>query len=221
MDYKQKIEDLLTLYFIMGSQNGQGNPEYVLQQAIEGGITLFQFREKGEGALQGDEKRRLGERLKQICKDAGVPFIVNDDIELAMQLDADGVHVGQEDEKAAVTRKQIGNKILGVSTHTLEEAHQAIADGADYLGLGPIFPTESKDDIRKVHGLDLIQAFRRHDIQTPIVGIGGIMSANASDVIQAGGDGVSVISAIAGAEDAKQATVQLKQAVRKEQLEDF
>ncbi|MDC3412696.1 thiamine phosphate synthase [Aquibacillus sp. 3ASR75-11] len=211
----KRIEELLTLYFIMGSTNCDRDPVYVLEQAIEGGITLFQYREKGRGALEGKQKVKLAEKLQKICKDASIPFIVNDDVDLALTIDADGVHVGQEDECARAVRERIGNKILGISTHTLSEAHHAIADGADYLGLGPIYPTQSKEDTEKVQGTELIQNFRELNITTPIVGIGGITSSNANKVIQAGGNGVSVISAIAAAENVKQATEQLKKQVDK------
>ncbi|MRG87167.1 thiamine phosphate synthase [Salinibacillus xinjiangensis] len=197
----------------MGSNNCKEDPVQVLEQAIVGGITLFQFREKGEGALQGKNKLDLAKRLQHVCQQAGVPFIVNDDVELALTIDADGVHVGQDDDAAKQVRKQIGDKILGVSTHTLAEAHQAIKDGADYLGLGPIYPTQSKDDAKEVQGVNLIRGFRENHIMTPIVGIGGITADNAADVIQAGANGVSVISAIAGVEDVKQAARDLRHAV--------
>jgi thiamine-phosphate pyrophosphorylase len=210
---REQLKDFLTLYFIMGSANCLKDPIYVLQQAIEGGITLFQFREKGVGALEGQEKMKFAEKLQKICKDAEIPFIINDDVELALALEADGVHIGQEDERASIVREKIGHKWLGVSTHTLLEAQQAIADGADYLGLGPIYPTISKDDTVKIHGLDIIKSFRTNDIPIPIVGIGGISAMNAKEVIDAGADGISVISAISGAEHITDAAKELKRAV--------
>jgi thiamine-phosphate pyrophosphorylase len=212
-DQPYEIEELLQLYFIMGSTNCNADPVYVLKQAIEGGITLFQYREKGVGSLEGLEKVRLAEKLYRVCKDAGVPFIVNDDVDLAVELDADGIHVGQEDLAADFVREKAANKILGVSAHTIEEAEKAIEDGADYLGLGPIYPTISKDDARTVSGLTIIENFRKNGITIPIVGIGGITAANARDVIQAGANGVSLISAIAAADDVKKASEELKRAV--------
>ncbi|NQD64856.1 thiamine phosphate synthase [Bacillus haikouensis] len=208
-----EIEELLQLYFIMGSTNCSADPVYVLEQAIEGGITLFQYREKGIGSLTGLEKVRLAEKLYRVCEDAGIPFIVNDDVDLAVELDADGIHVGQEDLAANFVREKAENKILGVSAHTIEEAEKAIEDGADYLGLGPIYPTISKDDTRAVSGLTIIENFRKNGITIPIVGIGGITASNARDVIQAGANGVSLISAIAAAEDVKKASEELKRAV--------
>jgi thiamine-phosphate pyrophosphorylase len=212
-DQPYEIEELLQLYFIMGSTNCNADPVYVLKQAIEGGITLFQYREKGVGSLEGLEKVRLAEKLYRVCKDAGIPFIVNDDVDLAVELDADGIHVGQEDLAANFVREKAANKILGVSAHTIEEAEKAIEDGADYLGLGPIYPTISKDDARTVSGLAIIENFRKNGITIPIVGIGGITAANARDVIQAGANGVSLISAIAAADDVKKASEELKRAV--------
>ncbi|GAA0502526.1 thiamine phosphate synthase [Salinibacillus aidingensis] len=212
---QQKIEEHLSLYFIMGSANcGNRDPVDVLKQAIDGGITLFQYREKGEAALKDREKYRLAEKLQRVCADAEIPFMVNDDVELAIELDADGVHVGQDDEAARFVRRRMGNKILGVSAHTIDEAHQAIHDGADYLGIGPIFPTASKADAKKAQGPELIKHFRNQEINVPIVGIGGITSANAQEVIEAGADGVSVISAIAGAENIQKATEELKTKLR-------
>ncbi len=210
---KSAIEELLQLYFIMGSINCKADPVHVLEQAIEGGITLFQYREKGPGALEGLEKTILAEKLFRVCKDADIPFIVNDDVDLALELDADGIHVGQEDLAADFVREKAGDKIIGVSAHTIEEAEKAIEDGADYLGLGPIYATISKDDARAVSGLSIIENFRKNGITVPIVGIGGINARNARAVIQAGANGVSLISAIAAAADVRKAAIDLKRAV--------
>lgn len=207
----EHMESLLKVYFIAGSTNCLKAPEKVLTEAIEGGVTLFQFREKGEGCLQGKEKLELGKRLQWICKENGIPFIVNDDIELAIELDAEGVHIGQEDEDAALVRKRIGDKILGVSVHSLKEAEKARKAGADYFGVGPIFPTETKKDAKAVQGTVLIEELK--DFTIPIVGIGGINAENASVVIKAGGAGVSVITAISHADDVKEAASRLKEKI--------
>ncbi|WP_139328474.1 thiamine phosphate synthase [Paenibacillus odorifer] len=201
MDSDQ-LRDLLKIYFIMGSVNCQIAPAKVLKEAVAGGITMFQFREKGTGALTAQVKFNLGRRLQKICRANGVPFIVNDDIDLAIALDADGIHVGQEDTPALAIRQLLGeDKIIGVSAHSLSEAQQAIADGADYLGIGPIYPTSSKDDAQAVRGTLVIEEIRNSGITIPLVGIGGITEHNAAPVLAAGADGISVISAIAGAED--------------------
>ncbi|HBS46737.1 MAG TPA: thiamine phosphate synthase [Paenibacillus sp.] len=197
-----QLRDLLKVYFIMGSVNCRIAPAKVLKEAVAGGIAMFQFREKGTGALTAQVRFNLGRRLQKICRANGVPFIVNDDIDLAIALDADGIHVGQDDTPALAIRQLLGeDKIVGVSAHSLAEAQQAIADGADYLGIGPIYPTSSKEDARAVRGTSVIEEIRNSGITIPLVGIGGITVDNAAPVLAAGADGISVISAIAGAED--------------------
>ncbi|GLF89309.1 thiamine-phosphate synthase [Bacillus safensis] len=209
----QQIQQQLSVYFIMGTANTMRPPLDVVKEAIQGGITMFQFREKGEEALQGEEKKRLARQIQALCQEANVPFIVNDDVELAIDLDADGVHVGQEDTNAQDVRQRIGNKILGVSTHNLDEVKQAMKDGADYVGMGPVYPTETKKDTRSVQGVSLITEVRRHGLLIPIVGIGGITYDNAAPVIQAGADGISIISAISQSANPTKAAEALKSLV--------
>lgn len=107
---KAEMSKLLSVYFIMGSNNCTKDPLQVLREALEGFITIFQFREKGEGALTGEERICFAKELQAICKEYGVPFIVNDDVELALELDADGVHVGQDDEGITSVREKMGDK---------------------------------------------------------------------------------------------------------------
>ncbi|MEK3793948.1 thiamine phosphate synthase [Paenibacillus sp. FSL R7-0204] len=210
----EDMRRLLKLYFIMGSVNCRQSPEDTLTAAAAGGITLFQFREKGPAALKGAALLRLGQQLRQICRAYNIPFIVNDDLELAAALDADGIHVGQDDLPARLIREQLGeHKIIGVSAHNLTEARQAIADGADYLGVGPVYPTRSKDDAEAVRGTTVIEELRRSGLSIPVVGIGGISLENAQPVIRAGADGLSIISAIAGAEDIRETTRRFSQLV--------
>ena len=182
---EEAMKDLLSVYFIMGSNNTAGDPLTVIEKALKGGATLFQFREKGEGALKAGDQTAFARQVQALCKQFNVPFIINDDVELALELDADGVHIGQDDDKAADVRARIGDKILGVSAHTLEEVLKAEKDGADYIGAGPVYPTER--------------------IGIPVVGIGGITVENCVPVIEAGADGISVISASSKAADPKQA----------------
>jgi len=210
--HAESIRKHLKLYFIMGSINCQRHPVDVLSEAIAGGITLFQYREKGPGALMGQAKLDLAKQLQKLCREHHIPFIVNDDINLAITIGADGVHVGQDDESASVIRKKLGSHaIIGVSSHTISEAEQAIQDGANYLGVGPIYPTQSKPDAKTVLGTRLIQELRIEGIDIPLVGIGGITIDNAADVIQAGADGISVISAIASAASVRNATALFNQ----------
>ncbi|MFT9596832.1 thiamine phosphate synthase [Mesobacillus sp.] len=202
-----KMRSLLKVYFIAGSTNCLEDPRVVLEEA-RGGITLFQFREKGSNCLEGAEKLALGKELQRICNKNGIPFIVNDDIEMALELEADGVHIGQEDEDAQEVRKKIGDRILGVSVHCVKEAEKAKIAGADYFGVGPIFPTDTKKDTRAVQGTGLIEELKNFEI--PIVGIGGITDENASLVMEAGADGVSVITAISHADDVSEAASRLR-----------
>ncbi|PEC36568.1 thiamine phosphate synthase [Bacillus toyonensis] len=211
----KKMSNLLQVYFIMGSNNCMKDPLAILKEALDGGVTLFQFREKGEGTLTGEDRVRFAKKLQALCKEYGVPFIVNDDVELAVELDADGVHVGQDDEEITSVREKMGDKIIGVSTHTIEEAKWAIENGADYLGVGPIFPTSTKKDTKAVQGTKGLAHFREQGITVPIVGIGGITIENTAAVIEAGADGVSVISAISLADSAYESTKRLAGEVNK------
>jgi len=210
----ESLRDALKVYFIMGSPNCKDNPSKVLKEAIEGGITLFQFREKGTGALTGDIKLALAKELQQICRENQIPFIINDDIGLAIALDADGVHIGQEDEPIEEVRKKIGSdKIIGVSVHSYAEAITALEGGADYFGIGPVFPTKTKEDAKPSNGTKLIEDLRDRGLTIPIVGIGGINAENAGSVIQAGADGVSVITAISHAPSVTEAAKALRKNV--------
>lgn len=206
----KQMKDWLKLYFIMGSVNCKTDPYEVLKDAIAGGITLFQFREKGEGARKGKEKIQFAKQLQLLCKHHQIPFIINDDVDLAIELNADGVHIGQDDENAKAVRKRIGDKIVGISAHNLDEVRNAIADGADYVGIGPVFPTKTKKDALAVQGTNVIQQVRDHDIEIPIVGIGGITSKNAAAVIEGGANGISVITAISHADSAFESAKELR-----------
>ncbi|MBB5173497.1 thiamine phosphate synthase [Texcoconibacillus texcoconensis] len=204
---EEEIRRVLSLYFIAGSVNVTRPLDNVLHEVINGGATIFQFREKGEGALKTDQKEQLARRLQKLCRGVGIPFIVNDDVELAVKLNADGLHVGQDDAATEQARQAIGDGLLGVSAHTVNEAKEAVQAGADYLGVGPMYPTTSKDDAESVRGPEFIRTLREAGILVPIVGIGGINISNANDVIKAGADGVSVISALA-AEDEPQSVAE-------------
>ncbi|MBA2878209.1 thiamine phosphate synthase [Anoxybacillus ayderensis] len=207
------MKQKLSLYFVMGSVDCTKDPLAVLDEAIEGGITMFQFREKGKGALAGVEKYRLAEKLFERCLAHNIPFIVNDDVDLALALQADGVHVGQEDEAAERVRDRIGDRYLGVSVHNLNEVKQALSARADYVGLGPIFPTVSKKDAKQACGLAMIKHIRAHEKHVPLVAIGGITQQTAKQVIEAGADGIAVISAICRAEQIREQTKRLYEIV--------
>ena len=211
----EAVQRAMQVYLVMGSVNTTQDPVEVLRQAIAGGITLFQFREKGTGALIGEARMTLAMRLREVCSQHEVPFIVNDDVELAVAVEADGVHVGQDDADAALVRARIGaGRMLGVSAHAVGEARRAVQAGADYLGVGPMYPTRSKADAHAVLGPAGVAELRAAGIAVPIVGIGGITPDTTAAVMAAGADGVAVISAIAGAADVCAAAAQFAAAVR-------
>ncbi|MGD7044441.1 thiamine phosphate synthase [Jeotgalibacillus proteolyticus] len=203
------INRILRKYLIMGSQNCERLPEEILLEAIDSGITAFQFREKGVGCLGEEEKLQLGLRLRAICKEHHIPFFINDDIYLADQLDVDGIHVGQDDMPADKLRRKYPDKMIGLSVSNDEEVKKSDLSSVDYLGAGPMFPTSSKLDAKPVAGIEWIKRLREQNIDLPIVGIGGINPDNADAVIRAGAQGVAVISAITSCENIKEVVKKL------------
>lgn len=187
--------NVLRVYFIMGTANST-KPLETLENALKAGITCFQFREKGEACLTGAAYEEFARNCQKLCKTYGVPFIVNDDVELALKLDADGIHVGQDDLAITEFRALAKDKIIGVSVHNEQEMELAVQSGADYVGIGPIYATKSKKDANPPAGPDFLRKARSQYPDFPIVGIGGINERNAAEVRSAGADGVSVISVI-------------------------
>ena len=188
------------LYVITEARRARGHEE-IVRDAIAGGARLIQFRDK---SLPAGEFRETAFRLREITRGLAV-FIVNDDLETALACDADGIHLGQGDLPLSKARKIAGGRlIIGISTHSLEEARAAQAGGADYIGFGPIFKTGTKD-AGEVKGPGAIRHIREK-IKIPIVAIGGIKLDNAREVVKAGADAVAVISAISGAKDAADTT---------------
>lgn len=180
----------------MGSQNCDRDPIAILKTAAEAGITAFQYREKGTDSLSGKEKLQLGLLLRDVCRDYNIPFIVNDDADLAEALDADGIHVGQDDFSPKELRERFPDKLIGLSISNERELDSSPVQFIDYIGAGPIFETSSKDDAKEVVGPEWITTLKKRLPDIPIVGIGGITPENAQQVLDAGADGVSVISAI-------------------------
>ena len=195
-------KELLKLYFICGTTTCLDKDLYtVVEDALVGGITLFQFREKGEGAVEGREKVELAIKLQELCKKYNVPFIVNDDIELALEIDADGVHVGQDDLDVDEIRKLMPDKIIGLSIGNEEELKQSKVEYVDYVGVGPVYVTQSKDDAGGAIGYEGLELMRRFLPQMPLVAIGGIQTQHIKDVMKTNVDGVSIISAISYSEN--------------------
>ena len=196
----------------MGTINvGERNLLTVLEESLKGGITAFQLREKGEGALVGAELKELAEQCKALCNEYKVPFIINDDVDLALEIGADGVHIGQQDGVVSDVRGKIGpDKVLGVSTHTTNDALAASDAGANYIGVGPLYETTTKTNSGPVVGPELVSEIVGLLPGLPIVGIGGITERKAGTVIRAGASGVAVISAITGGENTAETTRNLK-----------
>lgn len=205
-------KDALTLYGITDRYWLNGRPLiHDVQLALEGGVTMIQLREKN---LDEESFYREAIEIKELCKKFHVPFIINDNVELAKKVDADGIHVGQNDMAAQDVRAIIGpDKILGVSTQTVEEAILAQKMGADYLGVGAVFPTGSKDDCW-VLSHDLCREICSA-VTIPVVAIGGINLGNISKLSGLGFSGISLISAIFGQSDIKSAAMKLKEEVSK------
>src|SRR5690625_1628698 len=203
------IRKQLRKYFIMGSQNCDRDPVDILTEAVSAGITAFQYREKGHAALTGHAKLELGKQLREICASHQIPFIVNDDIELVEPLEADGIHVGQDDLSVVEIRKLFPNKIIGLSVSNANELGQSPISLVDYIGAGPMYETATKLDAKAVVGVEWIENLRAQFPDLPIVGIGGINTDNAPAVLQAGADGVAVISVITQATNIKRAVEKL------------
>ena len=182
-----------------------------VKKALDGGATFVQLREK-----KLDREDFLAEALEiqKLCKKYGVPFVINDEVSIAKDIDADGVHVGQSDMEAMDVRKVLGpDKILGVSAQTVEQAIIAEKHGADYLGVGAVFATSSKDDADDVSH-ETLKAICEA-VSIPVIAIGGITKDNVSELAGSGICGVAVISAIFGQNDIKKATEDLKASVEK------
>ena len=172
------------------------------QLAIAGGADTIQLREK---AAETREMIRVAEQIQAFCKRAGVTFIVNDRVDVAIASRADGVHLGQNDFPIPLARTLLGKgAIIGGSAGNMEEARKCLLEGADYIGFGPVYLTTSKEDAGPASGLDLLKQVVE-EIPLPIVAIGGITRENASRVIQAGGHGIAVISAVCCQKDPAEA----------------
>ena len=195
----------LSLYLVTDKSDDVEKFLNTIEEAIKGGVTVVQIREKTADTL---DFYNLALKVKEITTKYNVPLIINDRVDIALAIDADGVHVGQSDMPCDVTRKLIGeNKILGVSAATVSEAQKAERDGADYIGTGAVFPTATKDDAPSVTKEELKEVV--DSIEIPVVAIGGINLENAHELTDTGIAGLSVVSAIMSADNPKKASEEL------------
>jgi len=203
---QDKLKHISGLYVIIDTQSLKGRSHVeVASQAISGGATTIQLRDKAQS------KKKLlpvAQQLRTLCTERNVLFIINDYLDVALGTDADGLHLGQEDLPIQVARKLLPlGKVLGCSATTVDQAMAAQSEGADYVAVGAIYPTPSKER-EEVVGLERLRQIRQA-IPLPLVAIGGITKDNASEVIAAGADSVAVISAVLGAESPEEASRQI------------
>lgn len=187
----------LGIYGITAENFSKGKSNYqVVKEMIEAGVEIVQYREKFKTHR---EKLQEAKELSKLCKENKILFIVNDHVDIALMVDADGVHVGQEDMPVEDIRRILGpNKIIGLSTHSIEDAKEALEKDIDYIGVGPIFPTTTKD--REAVGFEYLE-FVQNNVDLPYIAIGGIKESNLSEIIERGATRVAMVSEIVGAEN--------------------
>lgn len=200
------------LYLVTDRGLAGGRPILdIVQAAVQGGVTCVQLREKECSTLDFIEQALA---LKELLKSADVPLIINDRVDVALAVAADGVHLGQTDMPLPIARKILGDSmIIGISAESLEDAAAAEKNGADYLGVSPIYATPTKSDTAPPLGLGGLAAIRK-SVRLPLVGIGGLNRSNSGAVIRGGADGVAVVSAIVAADDPAAAATDLLQVIR-------
>jgi thiamine-phosphate pyrophosphorylase len=190
------------LYAILDTSFSKGrSPITILREFLAGGVRLVQLRAK---ELSSGEFFTLAKEARQLTREAGATFIVNDRSDIAFACNADGVHLGQDDLPLAAARKLIGpQKMIGISTHDLDQARSAELNGADYIGFGPIFGSTTKDTGYSARGLEMLREIRAA-VKLPIVAIGGITENNVAEVWKSGADAAAIISDLMGAEDVEE-----------------
>jgi thiamine-phosphate pyrophosphorylase len=189
---------LLPLYAILDPEQTKGRaPESVLRDLLDGGAAILQLRVK---TMAPSDFFQLAQRARAETRARGCKLIVNDRADIALACDADGVHLGQDDLPLAVGRQLMGTKIVGISTHDIDQAQEAELNGADYIGFGPMFGTTTKNTGYAARGIDMLRQIRA-GVKIPIVAIGGINEQNVKQVWQAGADSAAIISDILGADD--------------------
>ncbi len=201
-----------TLYLVTDNKN-KTEEEFLntIEESIKGGVSLVQLREK---KLNHNEFLNIALKVKELLKKYNIPLIINDNVEIAKEIDADGVHVGQDDLEAKKVREIIGNdKIIGVSAHNIKEAKKAENDGADYIGCGTIFKTYTKSDATVITKDELKNVV--NSVNIPVVYIGGIKEDNIKELENTGINGVSVVSAIMESENPKLSSERLRKEIER------
>lgn len=203
-------KETMLLYGVTDRGNLHGKTLLLqVEESLKGGVTLVQLREKH---LSFEEFLEEAKEMKELCHKYGVPLLINDNVEICIESGADGVHVGQKDMEAGAVREKLGkDKIIGVSARTVEQAMAAQIAGADYLGVGAVFSTSTKEDAKPLDH-EILKAITKA-VDIPVVAIGGISSENVSQLKGTGIDGVAVVSAIYGKENPKEAAENLKRLV--------
>jgi thiamine-phosphate pyrophosphorylase len=206
---KKNIDYSLYLVTDRGLARGRSTVE-VVKAAVSGGVTCIQLREKDCSTLEFIEQARA---IKNFLEEREVPLIINDRLDVALAVGADGVHLGQSDMPLEMARKIAGSSMLiGISAESVQDAVEAENGGADYLGVSPIYATPTKTDTAPPLGIQGLREIKNR-VKIPLVGIGGLNNSNAAEVIRNGADGVAVVSAIMAAEDPETAAMNLKQII--------
>lgn len=200
-----------SLYLVTDRSLARGRSTVdIVKRALQGGVTCVQLREKSCSTLEFIEQALA---LKDVLKSSGVPLIINDRVDVALAVEADGVHLGQTDMPLAMAKKILGDAmIIGISAESLEDAVEAEKNGADYLGVSPIYATPTKTDTAAPLGLEGLRTIR-NSVRLPLVGIGGLNRDNSAEAIRHGADGIAVVSAIVAADDPATAAGDLMQVI--------
>lgn len=215
-DLKSLFENELYCITAEEYSNGKSNIE-VVKELIDSGVKIIQYREKDKKALYKYEECL---EIRKLTKEADVTFIINDDIDIAILVKADGVHIGQEDIPIEKVRQLVGSDMfIGLSTHSKEQANDAIKRGSDYIGVGPIFKTQTKKDVVDPVGFEYLD-YVSQNIDIPFVAIGGIKEHNLSEVVKHGASCVCMVTEIVGAEDIGEKVKRVKHTISREKPRD-
>jgi len=207
---KDRLKDI-DFYLVTDSKLSRNGTLSDVRKAVRAGCKIIQYREKNKSTVQMIEEAL---QIKALCRDRAV-FIINDRVDVALAVDADGVHIGQDDMPFETARNLLGEgKIIGLTTHDIEESVQAGKTGADYIGLSPIFETSTKQDAGEGCGVSMIERVRER-VKLPIVAIGGINKSNVRDVIKAGADAAVAISAVVCSEDVYKEVCEFIEVIKK------